>query len=900
MFQTKPGARAAASSRLAVLLMSVSGAALFAHSTAYAAGASTDKVTAIEEVVVTAQRRDETVQKVPMTVQALSGATLAKLNVATLEDVLKLTPNVTFANNGPGQGSIFMRGLSAGGDGGAQSSAALGAFPNVAVYLDDQSMQFPGRNADIYMADMQRVEVLEGPQGTLFGGGAEAGALRYITNKPKLNVTSASAEAGYGFTEGGDPNSSINATFNAPLITDKLAVRIVLYDEQRGGYINNVESNFNRSNSDIGNYTLGIKPNTSGICPNGLPAGAAGYCTVANAPVGNNASIAAKNQNPVTYHGARLSALYDVNDDWNVLITQSFQSMNAAGVSYEEPIGANFQPLKPLQVTTFVPSYDKDEFENTAWTVNGKIGDLRVVYTGGYMVRNISQQQDYTNYSRAPYGMYYQCTGGANAFGAGGTPTCYSPVASWHDTVKNTHLTNEIRFSSPDTWRFRFIAGGFMEQFKIYDDMNYNYKTIPACNATNLTVALAGGPLCLADLTTAPGSTVNEPGLRGDNTAFGEDLQRNYDQTAIFASFDYDIIPDVLTVTAGTRYYRYSESETGSVYSVFDGCVNVPNGQCAPGLNLNADHDHVVYSGFRSRANITWHINPDTMVYYTFSQGFRPGGFNRKPDFGAKIDGVAQYQSPLSYAPDSLTNHEIGLKTEFFDRHLQLNLSAYYMQWDNVIFGLFDPQANFNYEFTTNGPSYTDEGLEVQFVGKITDGLTVQGSVSLNHDRQSTAPCLIGNISGTASFGKCISEATGQGVTQAFNPFGLTGGVSAFSPTFQGNLRGRYEWQLGSYAAHVMAGVNYMGSMYNEPASYTSGTAPGETIPTTTLLRYLQPGYATFDASIGVSKDNWHAELYGTNLSNSHASTYTTSGDYIKTETPLRPLVIGLKVGANF
>ena len=147
----------------------------------------------IEEVVVTAERRSESVQNVPTTVQAFTGDTLAEMNTETLDQLLKYTPNVTYGNNGPGQGEIIMRGLS-NGFRGNQSSGTIANFPNVAIYLDDQSMQFPGRNVDIYMVDMDRVEVLEGPQGTLFGGGAEAGVVRYITNKPKLDTFEANVE----------------------------------------------------------------------------------------------------------------------------------------------------------------------------------------------------------------------------------------------------------------------------------------------------------------------------------------------------------------------------------------------------------------------------------------------------------------------------------------------------------------------------------------------------------------------------------------------------------------------------------------------------------------------------------------------------------------------------------
>ncbi|MBC2651297.1 TonB-dependent receptor [Novosphingobium flavum] len=885
-----------------VLLASVSALALAIPGSAWAedvGSAPAARSDQIEEIVVTAQRRTESLQKVPMTIQAYSGAALAKYNIATFEDVRRITPNVAFSNNGPGQGEIFIRGLSAGGAG-TQGSGSIGTFPNVAVYLDDQSMQFPGRNADIFMADMERVEVLEGPQGTLFGGGAQAGAIRYITNKPQFGGLSGSIDASYGLTTGGAPNTSLSATFNVPIIADKLAVRAVVYNDRRGGYIDNVYSTFTRSNNDLGNYTLGIRPNNTGLCPNGLAPGRAGYCTVGNAPQINNSSVAAKDQNPVTYQGVRLSALYQIDEDWNALVTQSFQHMDAQGVFFETPTGADFQPLQRMQTTTFSPAYNIDKFSNTALTINGKIDQLKVVYTGSYMVRNVSQQMDYTNYSRAPYGVYYQCTGGTNyAFGAGKPATCYAPTANWQDTVRNTHLTNELRISSPSEWRLRFIVGGFVEQFKIYDAMNFNYKTIPSCNPANLASALAGGATCLANLRPNPASTVYFGGVRGDNTAFGQDIQRGYDQLAVFGSFDFDIIPNKLTVTAGGRYFRYTQRQTGSVFSSFDGCVNVANGNCTPGNNLDAKNLRSVYTGFRGRANVTYQVTPDTMLYYTFSEGFRPGGFNRSSNQRARLNGVFQFATPLTYEPDNLTNHEIGLKTSLFDRKLILNLTAYYMIWDSVQFGLFNPAVGFNYAFTMNGPSYHNKGIEAQFTAKLAPGLTLSGAGAYNRNRQSNSPCLINNNPASPGVGKCITQFTSQGVTAPFaNPFGQVGGVGAFSPEFQGSLQGRYEWMVGSNLAHIAVGMTHVGKMFNQPSSYTSGA--GVLIPTSTLLRYEQPAYTTFDLSVGLTRDNWRAEVFVSNLTNSQASTFTSAAQYIKMQTPLRPRVISFKVGTSF
>jgi iron complex outermembrane receptor protein len=870
-----------------------------ANSAAAVAVAEAPSAAPSADIIVTAQRREESVEKVPNTIQAFTGRTLEQLHVSTLDDLLRYTPNVTFGNNGPGQGEIFMRGLS-NGFRGNQSSATIANYPNVALYLDEESVQFPARNLDVYAVDLNRIEVLEGPQGTLFGGGAEAGAVRYITNRPRLGATSASVNLSAGITDGGAPNASFNTVWNMP-IGNKFAFRAVLYSDHRGGYIDNVPSTFTHSNNDNGIFQLNVHPNGMGICPNGLPAGAAGFCAAPNSVQGNNFSIAAKDQNPTNYLGGRFEALYQINDDWDVLITESLQDMHAFGTDAEYPIGSDFQRLKALQVTTFSPAYEKDNWENTAWTVNGKIGPLKAIYTGSYLDRHIKEQQDYSNYSRSVSGVYYTCTGGNT--GWGGPVQCFSPVTNWTDEVRTTHLSNEVRLSTPDDWRFRAIGGAFFETFRIYDNQNFNYRTIPACTPANLAIALGAGSPCVADVRTAIGSTANHPGIRGDMTAFGEDTQRGYDQTAFFISADFDIIPHVLTVTAGTRWYQYREFLVGSQYQTGTECLDVPNGQCGPGSskNIDAHNDHVTYTGFKSRINVSWFVTPTTMTYFTFSQGFRPGGFNRTTKgVIPNAAGQNQFFEPNGYSPDSLTNYEVGLKTQLFDHRLLVNISAYYMEWDNVQFLIFNPTLGINTTFGINGPNYQVKGVEGQVVARVTDALTLDGSFSYNDDTQSSSPCLPVNIVGVPGNGSCITIAKLKGgvVGPFANPFGVIGSTPAFSPKFQGNLRARYDWSVGDYKAFVMGDVDYEGVMFNQPATYPSGV--GVLIPGTTFLRYEQPAYTTFNASIGISKGFWHAELFGTNLSNSHASTFTSSAQFIKSEVPLRPMVIGVRFGADF
>src|SRR3984893_8246613 len=232
----------------AIALILSGGSAGLVHA---AAASDTEASEGIQEITVTAQRRSENMQNVPITITALTGETIQQLNITTLNDYVKFLPNVTVANQGPGQGLIYMRGLATTEDG-EQSSGATGSFPNVAVYLDEQSAQLPGRNLYIYAADIERIEVLEGPQGTLFGAGAQAGVIRYITNKPKLDKTEASVSAGYGVTAGGDPNTDLTAVLNLPLIADTFGVRGVIYNERRGGYIDNVPGTFTRKDTDLG------------------------------------------------------------------------------------------------------------------------------------------------------------------------------------------------------------------------------------------------------------------------------------------------------------------------------------------------------------------------------------------------------------------------------------------------------------------------------------------------------------------------------------------------------------------------------------------------------------------------------------------------------------------------
>ena len=412
-----------------------------------------------------------------------------------------------------------------------------------------------------------------------------------------------------------------------------------------------------------------------------------------------------------------------------------------------------WKPLPDLSVNTYTPNSDKDKFTNSAWTLTGKIGALKAIYTGGYLVRNVDQVADYTNYNGGFYGPYYSCIlpNTPQAI-ANGTPkgACLSPIAQYRVQDRNVHKSHELRMSTPDDWRMRAIGGLFYEDFLIQDQSDWDYR--------------APGTGFIPLIPPPTSSAVNHD-PRGPLDAFFDDIQRGYKQKAVFLSTDYEIIPKKLTLTAGTRYYDMETFEKGAKVGSF-GCRpgglypfepgNTP-GVCDSGLNLDtfpvppgngAYSDtpiglHKVYVGFKSRANLSWKFSDDGLVYYTWSQGFRPGGFNRSSGFvGGASPLAGSFVTPIGFAPDTLTNNEIGFKTQWLDNRLQFNGTLYREDWKNVQISLFDPGLLGNLTFTTNGPNYRVNGFETDVQARLVWGLSAQFTAAWNHSELVNTPTL--------------------------------------------------------------------------------------------------------------------------------------------------------------
>ncbi|MFA6986099.1 MAG: TonB-dependent receptor plug domain-containing protein, partial [Arenimonas sp.] len=310
-------------------------------------------------VTVTAQKRTENLQKVPISIQVLGTEQLQQQNVNDFEDYAKLLPSVSITPIGPGFGQVYMRGVASGGDGNHSTS-----LPSVGIYLDEQPITTIQGALDIHVYDIARIESLSGPQGTLYGASSEAGTIRIITNKPDASGFA----AGYGvevnsLSHGGMGNV-VEGFVNVPL-SDNMAIRAVAWEKHDAGYIDN---------------KLGSRTYPSWDADSG------GNGTV------TNATQAKDDYNDVDTYGARVALKVDLNDSWTVTPTIMGQRQKADGVFHYDPV------VGDLSLTHFYPENSDDRWTQAGLTVQGKIGNFDLVYAFAHLKRDVDSESDYNDY----------------------------------------------------------------------------------------------------------------------------------------------------------------------------------------------------------------------------------------------------------------------------------------------------------------------------------------------------------------------------------------------------------------------------------------------------------------------------------------------------------------------
>jgi outer membrane receptor protein involved in Fe transport len=843
-------------------------------------------------IVVTAQKRSEDLQDVPISVSAIGSEQLDELNIDTFEDYLDQLPSVTAGGNGPGQSTIYIRGL-------ASTTPAIsiagvaGLAPNVALYLNDQPLAQPGRNLDVYAADLERIEVLSGPQGTLFGASSQAGVVRLITNKPDLAGLEASFSGGVSFTKGGEASYQGEVMLNVP-VTSTFGLRGVVYLDDQGGFIDNVPGTLDLSES------ARFRPEGT-VRSNGVPVNAnrAGFQSTADLSdvtflPADNSGIAEDNFNDTTYAGFRVSALWEVTPDWTVSLSHQRQSLESDGSFFADP---ELGGLDDLEIERYETEKLEDDFSNTSWTVEGRIAMLDVVYTGAYTNRETDQRADYTDYLFVgQYLPYYICDGSVSYPGAADPSGTCQPPNLYINSVSQTEVfTQELRFSTPDDWRIRFQGGGFYSDLSLEERVDFAYPGNVA--------AQPFGPFA-PNFPQTTGFT-SDPGPFPQDVIFRNDIRRTDEQFGIFGEVSLDIVPDLLTATFGARYYDVEVDLEGSANGSFcnSGSAQDANafgtdisdlyngdgqftfiGSCNADLRqtfdlndsladiqaagLSATQAQQVFNAIRApdtastsgtifKGTLTLTPTEDLLFYATYSEGFRPGLLNR-PGGALGPDG---FVVPFAVETDEVKNYELGWKTEFLNGQVRLNGSAFYVDIANLQTQIFDPSIT-NLFFSANAANAEIYGIEADFV---------------------IAPDALPGFSIAGAFSILDTE-----ITDVLIPTDdvLVGSDLAYAPPFQGNLRARYEWDLSSMLeAYVQPQVTYSDAKFTDVVE---------------INKLELDSYTVVDLSVGVKADRWRLEVFGENLFDERAQISGSFGNDRPRVVVNRPLTVGVRVGFDY
>lgn len=373
------------------------------------------------EIIVTAQKRSENLQNVPISIQALGTQKLEQLNIASFDDYAKVLPSVSFQSFGPGQTQLSFRGITSGGDG-----LHGGSQPTAALYLDEIPVTTIASAVDLHVYDIARVEALSGPQGTLFGSSSLAGTLRIIPNKPDTKEFSGRIDVSGNKVGKGTGGGSIEGFVNIPL-SDRAALRVMGFYQHDGGYIDSIPG--------TRTFTLGDDDPSTNV-------------TV------NNAKFVKDNVNTTDTAGGRAALKVDLDDNWTIEPSVVYQHQTTRGSFLFDPRYGD------LKVTDFGPGYNRDAWALATMTINGKIGNWDLTYAGGYFDRRVENKQDYSEYSVA----YDQFQGGFYTYFPTANGGFLDPTQQVHNHDEYTKQSHELRISSPTGERYKLVAGLFYQR----------------------------------------------------------------------------------------------------------------------------------------------------------------------------------------------------------------------------------------------------------------------------------------------------------------------------------------------------------------------------------------------------------------------------------------------------
>ena len=873
----------------------------------------------LETIEVTATKRSESIQDVPVAVSALDGKALENLGIDNFQDYVEFLPNVVFQGTGPGQNEIYIRGAAT-----TQSSITLSSVqalqPSVAFYLDEMPVSMAGRNLDIFATDVERVEVLPGPQGTLFGASSQAGTVRLITNKPDHSGFAAGFDTSISTTKGGDMSNTVEAYFNVTP-TDNLALRVAAYNESQGGWIDNIENDPNNGGY-IGSAVVidrisGGALQAQGIDPadmdtrreiNGFNRSEAAVVTP------RNSEHVEDNFNDAVYSGARFGLSYIINEDWDLLVQHTEQTLDTEGVfAYDPTVEGESSAIR------FQSDENSDEFGLTTWTLNGRLEKLDVVYTGGYLDREIDTLTDYTGYTNGGlFSAYYVCT----HYETPDNPDdarCLDPSKYYKEDTTSTRLTHELRFSTTMDTPWQLTAGVFYDEQEVASVGQFKIAS----------------PEIFENLASSWNALAGDRGINSDGGPFSpeisfvNDVTYTIEQIAVFGQLGYEIT-DTVTATVGARWYQIDDIYRGATSTrdvtsrleaygqgVLDPAVYDGLGLDGQGvvdaiqdgsldIGLLGDDGVLTVDDTIFKFGLDWKVNENVLLFANYSEGFRPPVTNRLGgDAAANNTGAfADFRVPVYSTTDTLDNYEIGLKGDFLDGILRVNATGYYSEISDLQTSRFDPTNISFLVFTDNVGDAEVKGIDADITWLASDNLVINAAFSvLDTELVSINSELEGIAAGVGS--KLPYSADFSGNISARYFFELDGGKEGFvnaSLTYTGDrLAGMV---MNAYAmedaTRLIYGTGSGLKIEDEGEVFNGATYPGADGETIRGGRYIQESYVIGNVSVGMSYESWKVEAFIDNVFDKSAILNIDTQQFTPKVVTNRPRTIGLRFSYDY
>jgi len=609
----------------------------------------------IDEIIVTATKRAMNMQDLAQSIAVLTNEEIERQGIISMEDYIKALPSITLSAWSPGRNKIVFRGMSTGSDEWRTDSQA-------AVYLDEVPMTAVSQQLDAWMVDIERVESLPGPQGTLFGASSQSGALRIITNKPDPEAFAGAVDVDFSNTSGGGSSYDISGTLNIPL-ADNFAIRIVGYDVEQGGWIDNVP----------GTSVTGLQ---------------------------DNDDVVEDDWNTWEVTGARLGALWDISDSWSALLSVIRQETHSEGSWTIDPA------LGDDKSNNFFKDYRDDDWSMYALTIKGDIGNVEFSSTTAYVDRDIAYEWDNHIYDA------YKSTAAHYCAYAYYPSTCYLGGLYDLDYILGTRFndqiqerfTQEFRLASTSDSRFQWMIGLFYEDVDDNWDAGSYTPGMPNTPSWSYANYWAGYYSQYYDVTYP---------LPMTDVWWDQEYRRNTQTTAVFGEVTFDVT-DAWSMTFGGRWFenerdRYVRETFPSEFPSW-GQMELDGTDEAQGKQ-----DDTTF-----KFGTQYNFNDNVMAYFIFSQGFRLGGDNsvRAAEAGFVYE---------VYDPDKVDNYEVGVKSTFAGGRVQLNASAFFMEWDEIQLNRTNPDIWWQ-QGVQNGGKAETQGLELSITVHATDNFKIMGS----------------------------------------------------------------------------------------------------------------------------------------------------------------------------